>query len=112
MTLPVQTAAEETFSPSCLEAEVFYGEQRQDTQRVAITEATSLQHPTDRRADLVVGLGGLVGEQANPADDGQEDQAGDHAVFDGRGAALVLQEPGYKRSRSQATSGSSAGGIG
>jgi len=55
---------------------------------------------------------GVAGEGLHRGDDHNEDQAADQAILDGGGAAPIGQERAHKRSRSQATSGASAGGIG
>ena len=71
-----------------------------------------------RAADGVADVGVhdvLIGrERRQAADNGQKDQAYDQAVFDRRGAAVVGDQTpeDQSKSRSQATSGSSAGGIG
>ena len=76
---------------------------------------------TDRAGDggghAVHPVGGVVGEDGHRGDDHQKDQPADQAVFDCRGSALIgpeatkIERPQMK-SRSQATSGASAGGIG
>src|SRR5690606_3213649 len=81
----------------------------------------------DGGADVVVHGGRLAGEGRDGGDDDQEDQGADQAVFNGRGAAVVTMQPSdefshpalprrrvarQSRPRSQAISGSSAGGMG
>ena len=73
---------------------------------------TRLHRRADRRRDGVVHPRRLGPEGGDRAEDDEEDQRDDQTVLDGRGAGRVARKALQIRSRSQATSGASAGGIG